>query len=50
MVIAKATGDDAAGPISLSLMSIFATSIITAIVDAFQKPLKNFLETTPRND
>lgn len=38
-VLAKVTGDDAAGPISLCLMGILATSIITAIVDALQKPL-----------
>lgn len=42
MVLAKVTGEDAAGPISLSLMGILATSIITAIVDALQKPLKTF--------
>lgn len=45
MVIAKTSGDDAAGPISLSFMSILATSIIIAIVDVIQKPLKNFLDT-----
>jgi len=44
MVLAKTTGDDAAGPISLSLMGILATSIIAAIVDVLQKPLKNILE------
>ena len=43
-VLAKVTGDDPAGPISLSLMGILATSIITAIVDVLQKPLKNILE------
>jgi hypothetical protein len=43
-VISKISGDDAAGPISLSLMSILATSIIAAIVDTLQKPLKNFLD------
>jgi hypothetical protein len=43
-VISKITGDDAAGPISLSLMGILATSIITAIVDVLQKPLKDFLD------
>lgn len=47
-VIAKVTGDDPAGPISLSLMGILATSIITAIVDALQKPLKNVLELKPK--
>ncbi|MBT2615932.1 MULTISPECIES: DUF2975 domain-containing protein [unclassified Bacillus (in: firmicutes)] len=41
-VLAKVTGsDDAAGPTSLCLMCILATSIIAAIVDALQKPLKN---------
>ncbi len=49
-VLAKVTGDDAAGPISLCLMGILATSIITAIVDALQKPLKNILELKPEND
>ncbi|PFJ15775.1 hypothetical protein COD67_23525 [Bacillus cereus] len=43
-VLAKVTGDDAAGPISLSLMCILVTSIIAAIVDVLQKPLKNILE------
>ena len=43
-VISKISGDDPAGPISLSLMGILATSIITAIVDVLQKPLKNILE------
>ncbi|SFD64322.1 Protein of unknown function [Bacillus sp. OV194] len=49
-VLAKVTGGDAAGPISLCLMGILATSIITAIVDALQKPLKNILELKPEND
>ncbi|OOM71670.1 hypothetical protein CLPUN_49090 [Clostridium puniceum] len=49
-VIAKVTGDDPAGPISLSLMGILATSIITAIVDVLQKLLKNILDTKPEND
>jgi hypothetical protein len=48
-VLSKFTGDDPAGPISLSLMGILATSIIAAIVDALQKPLKNILE-KPKND
>ncbi|MBN8251713.1 DUF2975 domain-containing protein [Priestia flexa] len=43
-VISIITGDDAAGPISISLIGIFATSILTAIVDVLQKPLKNFLD------
>jgi hypothetical protein len=49
-VLSKVTGDDSAGPISLSLMGILATSIIAAIVDALQKPLKNILEINPKND
>ena len=49
-VLAKITGDDPAGPISLSLMGILATSIITAIVDVLQKLLKNLLDTKPEND
>lgn len=44
------TGDDAAGPISLGLMGILATSIITAIVDVLQKPIKNFLDSQPKNN
>jgi hypothetical protein len=43
-VLSNVTGDDPAGPISLSLMGILATSIIAAIVDVLQKPIKNFLE------
>ncbi|RLL46595.1 DUF2975 domain-containing protein [Oceanobacillus piezotolerans] len=42
-VHAQYTGDDAAGPISLGLMGILATSIIAAIVDVLQKPIKNVL-------
>lgn len=41
-VLAKVTvSDDAAGPTSLCLMGILATSIFAAIVDVLQKPLKN---------
>ncbi|MFC4102670.1 DUF2975 domain-containing protein [Paenibacillus xanthanilyticus] len=40
-VHAQFTGDDAAGPIALGLMGVLATSIIAAMVDALQKPLKN---------
>ncbi|MGG1552112.1 DUF2975 domain-containing protein [Paenibacillus ferrarius] len=40
-VLASVTdSDDAAGPTSLCLMGIVATSIIAATVDALQKPLK----------
>ena len=49
-MLAKVTGDDAAGPISLSLMGILATSIIAAIVDVLQKPIKKFLDIKPEND
>ncbi|PZX02389.1 hypothetical protein C7437_11228 [Psychrobacillus insolitus] len=49
-VHAQFTGDDAAGPISLSLMGILATSIIAAIVDVLQKPLKNFPDIKSKND
>lgn len=43
-VISSISGDDSAGPISVSLMSILATSIIIAAVDVLQKPLKGFLD------
>ncbi|KGR79169.1 DUF2975 domain-containing protein [Ureibacillus manganicus] len=43
-VYAMFTSDDAAGPIALGLMGIFATAIIAAIVDVLQKALKNILE------
>jgi heme/copper-type cytochrome/quinol oxidase subunit 1 len=43
-VISSISGDDSAGPISVSLMSILATSIIIAVVDVLQKPLKGFLD------
>ncbi|OKL36914.1 DUF2975 domain-containing protein [Domibacillus mangrovi] len=49
-VLAKITGDDPAGPISLSLMGILATSIIAAIVDALQKPLNNVPDIKSKND
>lgn len=49
-VHAQFTGDDAAGPISLGLMGILATSIIAAIVDALQKPLKNAPDSKSKND
>ncbi|MBB6446022.1 DUF2975 domain-containing protein [Bacillus benzoevorans] len=48
-VRAQFTGDDAAGPISLGLMGILATSIIAAIVDVLQKPIKNILDSQPKN-
>lgn len=48
-VISKVTGDDPAGPISLSLMAILATGIVTAVVDTLQKPLRNLLDTKPGN-
>ncbi|MGI1660441.1 MAG: DUF2975 domain-containing protein [Desulfitobacterium sp.] len=43
-VLSSITGDDAAGPTALSLMAILATSIITAFIDALQKPLENLLK------
>lgn len=43
-VISSISGDDSAGPISISLMSILATSIIIAVVDVLQKPLNGFLD------
>ena len=50
-VLAKVTGsDDAAGPTSLCLMGILATSIIAAIVDALQKPLKNAPDIKSKNE
>jgi hypothetical protein len=49
-VLVEFTGDDAAGPISLGLIGILATSIIAAIVDVLQKPIKNFLDTQPKNN
>ncbi|WP_026565572.1 DUF2975 domain-containing protein [Bacillus sp. UNC41MFS5] len=49
-VISKISGDDPAGPISLSLMGILATSIIAAIVDVLQKPLINVPDIKPKND
>ncbi|MGX5609823.1 DUF2975 domain-containing protein [Bacillus cereus] len=49
-VHAQFTGDDAAGPISLGLMVILATSIIIAIMDVLQKPIKNFLDLQPKNN
>ena len=49
-VHAQFTGDDAAGPISLGLMGILATSIIAAIVDVLQKPIKNILDSQPKNN
>jgi hypothetical protein len=49
-VHAQFTGDDAAGPISLGLMGILSTSIIAAIVDVFQKPIKNVMDSQPKNN
>lgn len=43
-VISSISGDDSAGPISVSLICILATSIIIAVVDVLQKPLKSFLD------
>ncbi|CAM3214925.1 DUF2975 domain-containing protein [Paenibacillus lupini] len=41
-ICAKVTGGDAA-PVPLCLLGILATSMITAIVDVLQKPIKNAL-------
>ncbi|HWK21980.1 MAG TPA: DUF2975 domain-containing protein [Ureibacillus sp.] len=49
-VLVQFTGDDAAGPTSLGLMSILVISIIAAIVDVLQKPIKNFLDSQPKNN
>ncbi|WP_238899445.1 DUF2975 domain-containing protein [Clostridium sp. YIM B02500] len=49
-VISKISGDDPAGPISLSFMIILATSIITAIVNVLQKLLINILEGNCHNN
>ena len=50
-VLAKVTGsDDAAGPTSLCLMGILATSIFAAIVDVLQKPLENVPDIKSKND
>ena len=49
-VLVQFTGDDAAGPISLGLMGILATSIIAAIVDVLQKPIKNVLDSKPKRN
>ena len=49
-MLAKITGDDPAGPISLSLMGVLAISIIAAIVDALQKPLKSVPDIRSKND
>ncbi|PFG05341.1 DUF2975 domain-containing protein [Bacillus sp. es.034] len=43
-VISSISGDDSAGPISISLMGILATSIIIVVVDVLQKPLNGFLD------
>jgi len=43
-VLSSVTGDDAAGPTSLSLMGILLTSIVATFVNVLQKPIKYFLE------
>ncbi|GAB6427585.1 DUF2975 domain-containing protein [Bacillus luti] len=43
-VLSKTTGDDPAGPISLSLMGILVTIIFVNVVSVLQKPIKNSLE------
>lgn len=49
-VLSKATGDDSAGPIALSVIGILVTSTITVIVDVLEKLLKNLLDTKLKND
>ncbi|MBO9128335.1 DUF2975 domain-containing protein [Bacillus sp. 165] len=44
------TGDDAAGPISLGLMGILATSVVAAFVNVLQKPIRNVLDSQPKNN
>jgi len=44
MLLAKVTGEDAAGPISLSLMGILVTSTIAAFINVLQKPIKHLLK------
>lgn len=43
-VLAQFTGDDPAGPISLGLMGILATSVVATFVNVLQKPLKYVLD------
>ncbi|KAA9022292.1 DUF2975 domain-containing protein [Niallia endozanthoxylica] len=49
-VLAQFTGDDAAGPISLGLMGILATSVVVAFVTVLQIPIKNVLDSQPKNN
>ena len=49
-VHAQFTGDDAAGPISLGLMGVLATSVVVAFVTVLQKPIMNFLDSQPKNN
>jgi hypothetical protein len=49
-VYAHFTGDDAAGPISLGLMGVLATSVVIAFVTVLQKPIKNILDSRPKNN
>lgn len=49
-VLAQFTGDDPAGPISLGLMGILATSVVATFVNVLQKPLKNVLDEQQKND
>jgi len=46
-VMAGRTGDDAAGPIALSLIAIIASTLIAAFVDTLQKPLAHILNGEP---
>ncbi|MED4056037.1 DUF2975 domain-containing protein [Niallia taxi] len=49
-VLAQFTGDDPAGPISLGLMGILATSVVATFVNVLQKPLKYVLDEQQKND
>jgi hypothetical protein len=49
-VLAQFTGDDPAGPISLGLMGILATSVVATFVNVLQKPLKSVLDEQTKND
>jgi hypothetical protein len=49
-VHAQFTGDDAAGPIALGLMGILATSAFAAFMTVLQKPIKNILDSHPKDN
>jgi hypothetical protein len=49
-VHAQFTGDDPAGPISLGLVGILATSVVAAFVTVLQIPIMNVLDSQPKNN